>query len=300
VATAVALGATDFFAGLASRRSDPVVVATLANLGAFLLLAAAIVGFGQTPAGMQVGWALAAGVCGGVGYVRYCRALAAGAMGPIATLTALTTAMVPLVVGLALGERFGPVVVVAVVAMLASVTLLAYTPGAPVPGAAPRRAIIPLVPAPPPSTGTSAPPPSRQALVDASVAGVSYGAFFLFIARAGPGDALWPVLVATGATSVVIAGAWIAVSNRPDWSSLRSSRRTSATIAATAVCQAVATVVILLAVRQGLVSLVAVVAALSPAPTMLLARAFLGERLRRAQLVGVTLALSGIVVLAAA
>ncbi len=62
----------------------------------------------------------------------------------------------------------------------------------------------------------------------------------------------------------------------------------------------VANVLYLLAVRRGLVSLVAVIVALYPAATVLLAQVVLGERLRRIQLGGLALAAGAATLLALA
>jgi drug/metabolite transporter (DMT)-like permease len=56
----------------------------------------------------------------------------------------------------------------------------------------------------------------------------------------------------------------------------------------------------LLAVREGLLSVVAVLSSLYPAATVVLARAVLGERLRPAQLAGLGLGLAGVTMIAAA
>jgi drug/metabolite transporter (DMT)-like permease len=56
----------------------------------------------------------------------------------------------------------------------------------------------------------------------------------------------------------------------------------------------------LLAVREGLLSVVAVLSSLYPAATVVLARVVLGERLRPAQLAGLGLGLAGVTMIAAA
>jgi uncharacterized membrane protein len=60
-----------------------------------------------------------------------------------------------------------------------------------------------------------------------------------------------------------------------------------------------ATTMLLLAVRRGLVIVVAPLAALAPAATVILARVVLGERLHAEQRLGLVLALIGLVMVAA-
>jgi drug/metabolite transporter (DMT)-like permease len=83
----------------------------------------------------------------------------------------------------------------------------------------------------------------------------------------------------------------IGVELRPD-SSVRL------TVAATGALDVIANALFLVAVRRGLISLVAVVSAMYPASTIILARVVLGERLVRMQLVGLGLAATGVAMIA--
>ena len=59
-----------------------------------------------------------------------------------------------------------------------------------------------------------------------------------------------------------------------------------------------ASTLLLLAVRHGLIVVVAPIAALGPAATVILARSVLGERLHPAQRIGLAFALLGLVMIA--
>lgn len=61
--------------------------------------------------------------------------------------------------------------------------------------------------------------------------------------------------------------------------------------------QAAATLAFVVAVRMGLLSIIAVAGALSPAPTALMARLFQAERMSRVQLAGFFFALVGILLI---
>lgn len=69
-------------------------------------------------------------------------------------------------------------------------------------------------------------------------------------------------------------------------------------IAGSAIFDVTANAVYLLAVRRGLLSLVAVLSALYPAVTVLLARVVLGERLVRTQVYGLSMAALGVLLIA--
>ncbi len=82
--------------------------------------------------------------------------------------------------------------------------------------------------------------------------------------------------------------------------SLRPTPGSRRLIVAAGAGDMVANILYLMAVRRGLVSLVAVIVALYPAATVLLAQVVLGERLRRVQVTGLALAASAAVLLALA
>ena len=82
-------------------------------------------------------------------------------------------------------------------------------------------------------------------------------------------------------------------------SSLRADRRHFPALAAIGIFDVGANVLLALALNEGLVSVVAVLASLYPLVTILLARAVLGERLQRAQRAGAVVALSGVALIAA-
>ena len=79
-----------------------------------------------------------------------------------------------------------------------------------------------------------------------------------------------------------------------DFSAVRSWRL----IVLAGVLQVIATLAVVLATREGLLSLVVVVVALSPAMTMALTRLILRESVTRPQLLGVAVGLAGVALIA--
>jgi len=127
------------------------------------------------------------------------------------------------------------------------------------------------------------------------MAGVAFGGFFVLLSRTHAAAGLWPLLGARVA-SIVLLGGFSLLTAR----SLRPTPGSRRLIVAAGAGDMVANVLYLLAVRRGLVSLVAVIVALYPAATVLLAQVVLGERLRRVQVAGLALAASAAVLLALA
>ena len=138
-------------------------------------------------------------------------------------------------------------------------------------------------------------PRGGHPLVLAVVAGAAFGGFFVLLSRTHAAAGLWPLLSAR-VVSVVLLATVTLLSGR----SLRPMPGSRRLVVAAGAGDMVANILYLLAVRRGLVSLVAVIVALYPAATVLLAQVVLGERLRRIQLSGLALAAGAATLLALA
>ena len=103
--SALSWGASDFAGGLASKTlpvTKVVFWSQLVGLG-MALVASPLVG-GQVGL-VDFGWGAAAGGMGAVGLLALYRGLAVGRMSVVAPLSAVAGALVPVVVGVGLGER---------------------------------------------------------------------------------------------------------------------------------------------------------------------------------------------------
>ncbi len=283
--TALSYGIGDFLAGMVGRRMAPLAVALYSQLvGAAFMLVAALL-FGGLPSITMLLWGAAAGAAMGFGFVVYFQALTLGRMGIVAAVTGVWGAAVPFVFGLALGER--PSVWAMAGVALVAVAIAVVSAGSP--------AAIPSHSLPPPG---DVPRPRRRQLLgggltQATIAGVVFGLFFVFLDQADGGSPLWPATAAVVASIVVVAG--LVPIFRPV---LRLGMRDLTVMTAVGACQALGTLLFIIAVREGLLSIVAVAAALSPVPTALCARAFMGERLTRWQFAGFTAAIAGVALIA--
>ncbi len=281
--TAASFGIGDFLAGLVARRTGALtvvihsqIVGAVGTTGAALLLAGA-------PVLADALWGAAAGVMLGLGFIIYYRALVAGRMGIVATITAVWTAIVPLAVGLAMGERPSVVAIAGIALVIVAIALVAHGGGksdSPDSGRQ-RRSLF--------QGGFLT---LRHGVAEATLAGVGFGLFIVFLDRAEADNPLWPAAWAMIASVVVVIG--LVPVLRPV---LRVPWRAMGIIALVGLAQALGTLTLLLGVREGLLSIVAVAAALSPVPTACCALLFLGERLSRQQLVGFCMALTGVVLM---
>jgi len=224
------------------------------------------------PTAADLAWGAAGGVAGGAGVTLFYRALATGVMSVVAPVTAVTGAVVPVVAGLLLGERPGALVLVGIAIAIVAVALLARE----APGARER-----------PTTGTG------RAFALALGAGLGFGAFFVLLDRTGDDAGLWP-LVASRSVTFALAVAVAAITARAV-----VPRNNALVLAmATGVLDMAANVLFLIANREGLLAVVAVITSLYPASTIALAQVFLGERLARHQVIGVGLAALAVVLIA--
>ncbi|MGI3783970.1 MAG: EamA family transporter [Janthinobacterium lividum] len=270
-------GVGDFAGGKATQRAGALPVVWLSKLASLPLLALYLA---LTPAPLDVGslaWGSLAGVFGAVGVVVFYRALSTGAMTVVAPVTSVTSAVIPVVVGLAGGERPGALSLIGVTCALVAIALASLAP--------PRPGQVPAV---------------DGRLVGLAVgAGVGFALFFVFLARgdvAAGGDAgLWPVASAQVAALVLTGLLIVAARRRPGATGTRWPHgRPLGWTAVAGPFDMSANALFLVATRYGDLSLVAPLAALYPVTTVLLALAVDGERLRPLQVVGLVLALAAL------
>jgi drug/metabolite transporter (DMT)-like permease len=193
------------------------------------------------------------------------RGLAIGPMSVVAPLTAVLSAMVPVIVGVARGERPGLLALGGVVLAVPAMVLIGRESGTRV-----------------------GPPVSRGAVLSALAAGMSFGGFYVLLAQTGHDGGAWP-LVGQRAASVFILLGFTAVALRRGTPAVPRGR-VLGLAAIAGVTDFVANLAYVLATHRGLLALVAVLSSLYPATTLLLARTMLSERLARHQVGGLLLA----------
>jgi len=105
LAASLSWGVSSFTAGLESRRRSVWTVVAVSQIASALSAVALLLfAHGEDLTAGNAAWAVIAGVCGATGLVAYYRALALGAMSVVAPIIAAQV-VIPVVVGLALGER---------------------------------------------------------------------------------------------------------------------------------------------------------------------------------------------------
>jgi drug/metabolite transporter (DMT)-like permease len=267
---ALSWGAGDFLGGLATRRLAVVSVLALSQavglVGVLLWVGVARDPF---PGVTELLPAAAAGVSGVVGLAALYRGLAVGAMGIVAPISAASP-LVPLAVDGAKGIVPGALQWLGVALVLAGIVTLSREPSA----------------------------PGRQRLAAgaslAVVAALGFGGFIVGLDAGADESAPWAV-VAARSTSVTLALAAVVVTS----ASLRPPSRLLPTLVGVGIFDTGANVSVAFATTKGAAGTVAVLSALYPVVTVVLARLVLAERLGVARRLGGGLAIAGAALVAA-
>jgi drug/metabolite transporter (DMT)-like permease len=243
-----------------------VVIAAPASLLVELLLWPAA---GASFALGAVTWGAASGLASAAGFALLYRTLAIGPMSVLSPVTALVSAALPVSVGLLEGETLS--------GLALGGTMLAFAAIVVVSGGTDARAVR----------------PSRTALVLAFGAGAAIALQLICLDQAPDDSGVAPLIVGRAVSSAVVLSAAFALRRR-----LGDSRPSLPACAAAGALDSLANFAFLLAVRDGDLAVIAVITALYPAGTVLLARVFLSERIARTQLAGLGLAAVAVSLLA--
>jgi drug/metabolite transporter (DMT)-like permease len=288
LSAAVAYGVGDFLGGVAARRESPSAVVLWSHIVGLGMLVAVAPLIGGEPSPRAFAAGAAAGILGGAGVALFYKGLAVGSMSVVAPIAALLSAAVPVVAGLASGERPSAAAGLGIALALGAVVLISREAAPDGTGTA--------APAAPAASAAPAAHRRRQieALGLAVAAGLAFGLFFVAISHAGDDTGVWPLVGARVASVSLFAllGAAKVTSAAPP-------RGAAAAAVGCGLLDAGANVLYVLALGHGLLSVVAVLTALYPAGTVLLARYVLGEHLTPVQRTGLGLAAVAAVLIAA-
>jgi drug/metabolite transporter (DMT)-like permease len=268
---ALSWGTGDFAGGMATRRAaETAVVLGTEFVGLILLLAIApFVGGSPTAADVELG--SLAGVLGVAGLALLYRGLAQGRASVVAPISAVGAAVLQVSWGLAGGEQPGGWAILGIVLALVAIGVVAGSADEP----------------------TDATGLSRRAEIACGLgAAVGFGFYLILISETSDGAGLWTAVAARVAPVLVLSLVLLAL-RRP----LFPGRGALPLVSLAGATDAGANALLLVAVRTGLLSVVAPVANLYPAVTVLLARGFGHERIGRFRLAGLVLAVASLVLI---
>lgn len=268
--SAAVYGVGDFCGGMATKRSTAGAVllwSHVVGLGLIIALLP-VVGGELTAHDMVIGALGGLGGAAGVGLLY--QALAIGPMSVVAPVTALLATALPVVTGIGTGDRPGVPVMVGMVLALVAIVLVSA------------------------EGGGSLRPSDLRGVTYAMGAGLGFGLLFVALSYTGDDAGMWPLVAARGASVTVMT---ILALTGVVTAAVATGAPRRLTVAAGAL-DVLANVLYLLAVRQGLLSVVSVLSSLYPVSTVLLARLVLKERFIPLQRVGMALAIPATLLMA--
>ena len=273
--SALVYGVGDYCGGTAGKRAPVVAVTLVAKLTALplLLVITVLLGADAMPGVADVGWAALAGLAGVGGVVLFYKAMSAGAMAVVAPVAAAASAVLPVVVGVAVDGSPGVLPLVGIGCAVVAIALVSAGGGRP----ADAGAVV---------------TPSLVGL--AVVSGFGFGLFFVLLDRVEAGVGQWPLAVAQ--VTAIVALVAVSLSRRERMTVPRAAVPFAL---AAGVFDTVANVLYVLANNSGQLAIVAPLASLYPASTVVLALVLDHEKVRGWQLLGLGLAGTALALLAA-
>ncbi len=258
---ALAWGSSDFAAGVSGRQIGAGLAALIVQLVA---LAVALVGVafysGAGPTAAVLSWGLAAGVGNAIGTLAIYRGFAVGQMSVVAPLSAVVAAVLPAIVGLALGERLSWLAVAGLITAIPAIGLVAW------------------------QRDPHVEPGTRSGVIEDALSGAGFALLMIGLSQAR-GAGAWPLVPGLALASLlVLPFGW------RDRHQFRAVHPALWLVIAAGILGGLAELLFLVALGYGQLSIVAVLTALYPAATVLLARFVLGERWNTAQAVGLMVA----------
>ncbi len=276
--SALSYGYADFVGAIASKKVRPLAVTTVAfSFGLLLALIFSIpMGASFEPSVIQIG--IYAGVCSAAAITFLYAALALGPISITSPMTAVLSALIPVVIDLSTGEQLSELALVALALILIAVVLVAFVPGKDV-----RL-------------------PSLRATLYSVGAGLGFAGIFIFLDLA-PADSGLGVLVVMRIVGIAIllAGLVLLFMAGKSKSVIEKTVFSAGTIWLVLLAglgDVTGNVFFIIATREGALAVAAVLTSLYPVGTILLARLFLKEKIAISQNIGIALAIGACALLA--
>jgi drug/metabolite transporter (DMT)-like permease len=218
------------------------------------------------PPAWEIGWALIAGLFGGIGIMALYRGLASGRMGVVAPISGVLAAAIPVALGIVLQGLPGPARIVGMACALAAVILVSRADGG----------------------GT------RRDVGLGLLAGLGIGVFNIAVSRFSPGQVFAPLTIVRGSEGLLVVLA--VVLTRREW---RLARPQLPLVVAVGALDMGGNAFYILATQAGRLDVATILSSLYPVTTVILATLLLRERIAGSHLVGVLLAVVAIVLIGA-
>ncbi|HMH57650.1 MAG TPA: DMT family transporter [Galbitalea sp.] len=273
MSSALVFGSADFLGGLASKRISPLRVTAIAAAVGLVVLLAFYPLLGGVWSISAVLWGGLSGVSGALAISLLYACLAIGPMSILSPVTAVVSAVVPAAVGIFVRhDHFGLLGYVAIALALVAVVFVGFVRDA--------RAVR----------------PTFRGLAMAVASGIFIGLFLVLIDLTPKNSGIVPLIANRGVNAVIMittVGILGLVARRRGTAATTGGWRPGIRLAiACGIVDAVANCGLLLGIRVGDLTVIAVLTALYPAGTIILAAIVLRERIAVVQYVGLALAIT--------
>lgn len=270
IISALSYGSADFVGGFVTKKTSVFSVLVFSQLaGSAVIMAAVFFLPAEAVHVRDLLWGAAAGLAGAFGLSALYFGLASTIMAVVSPVAAVFGSIFPVLFGLLIGERPPLTAWLGIALAIPAVVLL--TAGGNAGGGRMK---------------------TRRAVLFGLISGLGFGMFFIALSRTGEGSGLWPLLAARVA-SIVTVLSFILLSRRK----LAVGRDSLAPVLASGALDMIANIAYLLAVRGSLLIITTVIVSLYPAPTVLLARFVLKEKLNALKTAGIACAVAGVALL---
>ena len=262
--SAFSFGTADFLGGFSSRKnSTTATVAWAQGAGLILVIIAAPLMGAENVSVYDILWGIIGGISGAIGVLVLFHGLSTGIASIVSPVAALSGAAFPVLFGFLTGERPPLLTWTGVALSLPAILLLSWEKGDK------NEYVIKSV---------------RLGLIS----GAFFGSFFIFLSRTSEASGMWPLAAARFATvPLFILITFIRKTN------IKLESGTKRLTLLSGILDMAANVFYILAVRTGYLIFAVVLSALYPAPTVLLQKVFLHEKLTRLRILGLILSISG-------
>jgi uncharacterized membrane protein len=255
-------GVADYCGGRATRSISAMTVTFVGqSAGLIVLLVLVFLSGVPVPPASDFIWGGIAGIAGSTGLLAFYKAMGSGFMTVVAPVSAVTATAVPVVIGLLNGERPGVLALCGIPVALVAIALVSDVLG-------PNHRKAP-----------------RSIIVMAFVAGATFGSLFVILGHTNDAGGLWPVVAMRFTSVPYMAVVMYFMKRKPS-----EAKANLPIVMASGILDSLANALYLLAVREGLMSIVATINSFYPASTLLLATRLDKERIHRSQAVGLGLA----------
>ena len=276
--SAFSYGFADFFGAIAAKKVRALAVTTISFSFGLILAVVMSLFFGADFSPQTISAGIYAGICSAIAISCLYAALALGPISIVSPLTAVVSAIIPVVVDVSTGQKLSAFAGIAIVIILIAVVLVAFVPG--------QDLTLPTLPAFLYSIG----------------AGLGFSGIFVFLDSTSKDSGLGPLVVmrAVGILMLLLGllFLWLRKRNQPFMERALFSKSVLWLVLLAGTGDVLGNVSFLVATREGALAISAVLTSLYPVGTILLARFVLKERIAPSQSIGIILGLGACALLA--